>query len=311
MGNPLLLSGLSVAKGVLSEMRSNENPLINNKKLRQLYVAITGMRVLDESVSALQRKGKMRHRLASTRGEEACRVSTAIELIEGDLVSDTGAGVAMDFLAGATVTSLLRRVTALGSGTTEPRARLSGTKRFGQMPWTEDAGERLQLAVGAALAFKTLKHSNLVVKYVRREEFAGRAWRRGLTLASRFELPMIFVVLPEASSKKPRVAGDVSAKARSCGVPGIPVDRNDAVALYRVAQESIGRARGGGGPVLIECVAPPLGQRAGETADPIIEMKAFLLGRKVCTEAWLDRVGGKFKKRLEETQVRRHGSTRA
>ena len=45
------------------------------------------------------------------------------------------------------------------------------------MPWIEDAGERLRMAAGAALAFKTLKHPNLVVAYVRGGEVAEGDWR--------------------------------------------------------------------------------------------------------------------------------------
>ncbi len=55
---------------------------------------------------------------------------------------------------------------------------------------------------------------------------------------------MVFVVLPARGAKR---AGGVTALALECGVPAIPVDADDAVAIFRVAQESIGRARIGGG----------------------------------------------------------------
>ena len=70
-------------------------------------------------------------------------------------------------------------------------------------------------------------------------------------------------------------------------MPGIPVDAGDAVAVYRVAQESLGRTRGGDGPVLIECVEH-LGVRGRRPIDPLDQMKEFLLGRKVGTKAWLN-----------------------
>ena len=59
---------------------------------------------------------KERRRLDSTRGQEACRVSTAIDLGPGDLVSDSQVGVVMDLLAGAKVDSLLKRVAELAFG---------------------------------------------------------------------------------------------------------------------------------------------------------------------------------------------------
>jgi TPP-dependent pyruvate/acetoin dehydrogenase alpha subunit len=131
-----------------------------------------------------------------------------------------------------------------------------------------------------------------VEAFVRTDEVSNGTWRRVLALASKLELPIIFVVLPQGSGKKTKrkVAGDLSALARSCGVPGIPVDAGDAVALYRVAQESLGRMRGGDGPVLVECVAFTAKGTRG-VVDPLVQMRGFLLGRRVCSEAWLDRAG--------------------
>jgi acetoin:2,6-dichlorophenolindophenol oxidoreductase subunit alpha len=278
----------------LSETKPFENPLIPNKKLRQLFVAMVEMRLLDEHIAGLQRGVKARRRLDSTRGEEACRVSMAIELGSGDLVSDAQVGVAMGLLGGAKVGALLQHVAKFTSSAKEREAAVVKNDAVaGQLPWIKDVGDRLRMALGAALSFKALKRANLVVAYVREGEVSNALWRTVLALASRFELPIIFVVLASGSSKKKKREGVLlSALARSCGVPGIPVDASDAVALYRVAQESFGRLRGGGGPVLVECVAfRKKGGRRGAVADPLLQMRGFLLGRKVCTEAWLDRAG--------------------
>jgi TPP-dependent pyruvate/acetoin dehydrogenase alpha subunit len=292
----------------LSETGPQENPLIPNKKLRQMFVAMTEMRLLDEHIAGLQRGGKARRRLDSIRGQEACRVSTAIDLEAGDLVSDAQAGVAMELLAGARVGSLLRHVAQSGAGQASQAARKGfagaedGAK---QMPWIEDVGDRLRMAVGAAMAFKTLEQTNIVVAYVGHGEASNRLWRKVLPVASKMELPVIFVVLPEKPGKKRKGADGLSGRARACGVPGIPVDANDAVALYRVAQESIGRTRGGGGPVLVECVAYRLdNQRKSTVVDPLVQMKGFLAGRKVCSKAWLDRVGDALQKHIDKSETR-------
>ncbi|HEX4067653.1 MAG TPA: hypothetical protein VHZ09_16655 [Acidobacteriaceae bacterium] len=69
-------------------------------------------------------------------------------------------------------------------------------------------------------------------------------------LASAATLPVLFVEAgrakggPEPSSGKP-VALDA--------MPSIPVDSSDVIAIYRVAHESIARARQGSGPTQILC----------------------------------------------------------
>ena len=287
--------------GWLSETGLHENPLVPNQKLRQMYVAMAEARVLGEHIARLQGRAKGlkgRRTLESTRGQEACRVSTAIDLGPGDLVSDSQAGVVMDLLAGEKVSSLLKRAVEFHS-----EKRGAGPMRYGAsrrvLPWIDDAEERLRMALGAALAFKTLRQANAVVAYVRHGEIAKGTWRKVLGQASKLELPVIFVVLPAAKGARRGGVAGLSERTRRWGVPGIAVDAVDAVALYRVAQESLGRTRGGDGPVLIECVEYAVQGKGGKTpVDPLVQMRDFLLGRKVCTQAWLKGAGDRVRKQI-------------
>lgn len=266
-----------------------ENPLVPNKKLKQMYLAMVEARILDEHVAKSQAKAKTR--LASTRNQEACRVSTSIELIQGDLVSDSQPGIVMDHLLGADISFLSKHLSGLLS---QKPIHTAGTK---QLPWIEDVDDRLSLAAGAALAFKSLKQTNLVVAYVFRHQARGGRWRRVLSLTAQFELPIIFVVLPDQlGSKKSDAIGRISAKARSCGLPGIPVDASDVVALYRVAQEAIGRIRIGGGAVVIESVTSPGNSKV---PDPLQEMKSFLREKKVSPATWLEHAGDVFREKIQ------------
>ncbi|MEO6804961.1 MAG: thiamine pyrophosphate-dependent enzyme [Edaphobacter sp.] len=280
-------------------MELHENPLVPNKKLRQMYVAMVEARVLGEHISDLQRgarrgKGAGKLRAGSTRGQEACRVSTAIDLGPGDLVSDSQAGVAMELLAGAKVASALKRAGELHARGKRKKSK-AGLLSGRLLPWVEDASERLRMAMGAALSFKAQRRANVVVAYVGQGEIAQGRWRRLLELAAKLELPIIFVVLA-AGTRDRKDTTTLSAKSARWGVPGVPVDIGDAVALYRVAQESLGRTRGGDGPVLIECVEyRTKGKRAD---DPLIEMERFLLGRKICSQAWLNGAGDGLRRRI-------------
>jgi TPP-dependent pyruvate/acetoin dehydrogenase alpha subunit len=290
----------------LSEAGSYENPLVPNKKLLQMYGVMADARALDEHIQKLQKGVKARRRLDSTRGQEACRVSTALELLPGDLVSDSQAGVVMDLISGAQskaqIDSLLKRVTEFHDGKIDA-AKLAKEGALARvLPWVDDVGDRLKMAMGAALSFKTLKRGSLVVAYVSHDELRKKEWQQVLEATSKLELPMIFVVLP-ATGKDQGGVRQLSAKARGWGMPGMPVDANDAVALYRVSQESLGRIRGGGGPVLIECKGYRVeGAQENSTNDPLAQMKSFLLGRKVCTKAWLEKAGERLRTRISSSK---------
>jgi acetoin:2,6-dichlorophenolindophenol oxidoreductase subunit alpha len=290
----------------LSEAGSYENPLVPNKKLLQMYGVMADARALDEHIQRLQKGVKGRRKLRSTLGQEACRVSTALELLPGDLVSDSQAGVVMDLISGAQskaqIESLLKRVAEFHAGKIDG-AKLAKEGALARvLPWVEDAGDRLRMAMGAALSFKTLRRGSLVVAYVGHDELGKKEWREVLETASKLELPMIFVVLP-CNKKDQGEVRQLSAKARGWGMPGMPVDAHDAVALYRVTQESLGRIRGGGGPVLIECKRYLVeGARKDSTDDPLAQMRDFLLDRKVCTAAWLEKAGERLRKRLSSSE---------
>lgn len=281
----------------LSKTAPHENPLVPNKKLRQIYTAMAQARLLDEHVAKLHRKTKARV-LSSTLGEEACRVATAIELKQGDFVSDALMSATMDLLFGTPLVPLLRNITAIISGA-QTRDRISSNAIIvsRQLPWIASAEHRLNMAMGAALALKAQKQNNIVMAYAYQAELPKRAWKQVLTLASQLNLPIIFILLPKTDGKDD--ATNICKDARTCGLPGIPVDANDAVALYRVAQESMGRSRGGDGPVLIECISCQMpGQRKGKRSDPILHMKDFLTGRNVCTHDWANHVCDPFRKKL-------------
>jgi TPP-dependent pyruvate/acetoin dehydrogenase alpha subunit len=277
----------------------HENPLVPNAKLRQMYVAMAELRLLDERIAKSQKKIKARRRIDSIRGQEAVRVSTAIELGPGDLVSDSQAGPVMDLLAGAKIGSLLERVEEVRSGKKVKTAKKSAIPER-SLPWIEDVGERLRMAMGAALSFKTSVQKNVVVAYVRHGQVGKETWKAILPLASKLELPLIFVVLRHAKGDGDAGVSHLAAKAASWGVPGIPVDEGDAVALYRVAQESMGRTKGGDGPVLIECVPYHVeSKRLEGSEDPLIRMREFLLSRKIATNGWLNGAGAGLRRRME------------
>jgi TPP-dependent pyruvate/acetoin dehydrogenase alpha subunit len=279
-----------------------ENPLIPNKKLRALYTAMVELRLLEEFVARLQRtkKTKPAARLYTGPGEEACLVSTLIDLEPGDLTSDAHRGIATEFLRGAKLPLLVRHITALvtNSGKASESATPSHEPNDRHLPFLEDPLQRLNLAAGAALALKAANAGKLVVAYARPDELEMTEWQQVLQFAGAQSLPLILVALPKADGATAAI-GRLSRLATDCGVPGILVDAADPVALYRVAQESTQRARANGGAVLMECIPFPLAEKLKQPTDPIETMRRFLLSRQVVTESWMNQVSYKFRHRLE------------
>ncbi len=287
-------------EAILPKTEVHENPLVPNRRLREMYVAMVEARLLDEHLLKHTPQNKSPRKLPSIHGQEACRVSTAIDLQPGDLISDTQPGLISHLLAGVTVERLLR-----GMSKEAVRGRQSTGQSIKNLPsvmaWMKPEDDRLRLAMGAALLLKIQKRTNLVVAYTRRGETRRGEWRAILEIASSLELPILFVVLPSSvagANKDGRTPPPLGTKLG--GVPAIAADSGDAVALYRVAQEAFGRIRGGGGPALVDCVLfSPKRKRSPAPADPVLQMKTFLLARSIATQSWLDQVEKRMQKRIE------------
>ncbi len=85
------------------------------------------------------------------------------------------------------------------------------------------------------------------------------AFHESLNLASVWKLPVVFVCQnnewgEHTAYAKATSAPRVADRAQAYAMPGIRVDGNDVFETYAAAREAIDRARGGGGPPLIEAM---------------------------------------------------------
>jgi len=294
--------GLGDAKltiaGNASELAPHENPLVRNETLKQMYQKMVESRLLEEQSVRRLRKGK-RGRQVPSAGLEACWVAVLQGLEAGDVVMDSREVGLTGHLLGATLPAVLK---CLESGAGLPKAgTVAGGGLDRLLPLLEDAEPRLFASVGAGLLMKAAQKKSVAIVYVQANEAAKGVWTQVLKRSAELNLPIIFVVLPKA---KQEGNGDSQecGWAQKSGVPGIPVDASDAVALYRVAQESMGRIRADGGPVLIACVRfRVVDKKDRSVADPIEQLKGFMLGRKVCTESWMTGVERRFQVRLKSS----------
>jgi pyruvate dehydrogenase E1 component alpha subunit len=76
-------------------------------------------------------------------------------------------------------------------------------------------------------------------------------WLDAMEIARAHGLPIVFVCPPLSEESTKQLASFVSKPGSE--LPRITTDGNDPVAVYRVAHESIERARRGRGATLIEC----------------------------------------------------------
>jgi pyruvate dehydrogenase E1 component alpha subunit len=164
-------------------------------------------------------------------------------------------------------------------------------------------GAHLPVAAGAAWSAQYRGTDQVAVCFFGDGTTNIGAFHEALNLAAVWRLPVIFVcennLYMEYTPIRSVTAVDRPAadRARAYGLEPIDIDGNDADTVYRVARESIAKARGGNGPFLIEARtyrtsghsrADPAKYRPPGELDAWLERDPIALYRKRLLEIGFD-----------------------
>lgn len=118
-------------------------------------------------------------------------------------------------------------------------------------------GSMIPVAAGCAFALQREGRGGVAINFIGDGGTSTGDFHEGLNFAAVQNLPLIVVAehngwaYSTPTSKQMRVE-HIAAKAPGYGIPGRIVDGNDVLAVYEATREAVERARGGGGPTLIE-----------------------------------------------------------
>src|SRR5258706_509459 len=125
------------------------------------------------------------------------------------------------------------------------------------------AGAQITQAAGFAWAAKMKREDLVTLVYFDERATEGGEFHNGANFAGVFKTPLVLFCRNGASQSMP-----IADKGVAYALPSVPCDGTDLFAVYKVTRDAVERARGGGGPTLIEAITPraPLADRA---RDPI------------------------------------------
>lgn len=250
--------------------------LISNSKLIELYAGLVKYWTGARRMRTTARMNGSNRKPGLAQSQEAGAIGVAIDLTSRDFVLTAGSAPLGEMLKAI----FPEGAHPLGIGA----GAVAGTR---QSRAASDEAE-FHAALGAALAAKTKKQGAVIVVFG--GVGADEAWNEAVHVARLHELPMVFVCHEKAmkaeQSGRRKPAEEPSDLPY---LPHIPVDGNDVVAIYRVASESIGRARKGRGPTVIDCQDFPFGgSGAGKAgvkvhADALTNMETYLRNKGLFT----------------------------
>jgi TPP-dependent pyruvate/acetoin dehydrogenase alpha subunit len=297
------------------------SPLLPEQSLKKLYALMLKCRMVGDRAFSFADKSAQ-NACCLALGHEAVEVAATMNLLPEDTVTSMHRQCGVNIARGIPLDDLLVPLSV--NNNRDPKAASSSAAttemHVNIVAHTPTFDTQLGIATGAALAYKLLKKPQIVVALIDEASSRARAWNESLQIAAAHKLPVVYVVVSGPVSKnasaQPKKAVDFTRKAERLGVPGIIVDGNDPIAIYRVAHEAIDHARSGGGPTLIDCktrrwTRGTKGDRKGHTheygqEDPISHLERYLAKRGLWSEEWKRSLVAAFVREIDEAVAQEH-----
>lgn len=227
-----------------------------------MYRAMVLTRAFDVKAVALQRTGRL-GTYPPCLGQEAVGVGIGSAMAADDILVPSFREYGAQFLRGVTLSEML-----LFWGGDERGSDFQGPRE--DFPICVPVGTHVPHAAGVALALKLRGERRAVVCGMGDGATSKGDAYEAMNAAGVWRLPVVFVIsnnqwaisLPRSAQT---AAQTLAQKAIAAGFGGEQVDGNDVIAVRHVVSEALARARGGGGPHLIEAITYRLSDHT--TAD--------------------------------------------
>ncbi len=224
-------------------------PDLSPDRIRELYELMVLTRVFDERMLKLQRQGRM-GTFARVMGQEGAHVTAAFALRDDDWMVPAFREAGAFLLRGMDMVNFLQYWGGDERGNVFPE----GVR---MLPTAIPVGTHMIHAAGIAWAMKNDGEKVAVLTSFGEGATSEGDFSEAMNFAGVFQVPLVFFCQNNQWAisvpyYKQTASCTVAQKAVGYGMPGIQVDGNDVFAVYRIVSEALERARGGGGPTLVE-----------------------------------------------------------
>jgi len=239
--------------------RAAGEALTPNDLLQMLYYMRLQRAVEDRGVK-LYYQGRIPGAYFTGWGHEAIAVGATYALGPQDLLAPMHRDLAAHVMRGIPLRRIFAQFLDREGGLTRGRDGNvhMGDPRIGVFPHISHMAASVPVAAGMALACRQRSEARVVLTFFGDGATSTGAWHEGVNLAAVLRLPVVLVLENNQYAYSTPLERQTAArafvdKASGYGIAGVAVDGNDVLAVYGAAREAVARARGGGGPTLIEC----------------------------------------------------------
>jgi 2-oxoisovalerate dehydrogenase E1 component alpha subunit len=226
------------------------------ERLRDALELLIRARRLDRECVALQRDGELTV-YPPFEGQEAAQVGSALALGDDDFVFPSFRELAVALARGVDVVEYLQ----YHRGTWHGGAYDAFASNVA--PICVPVATQIVHAVGWALGNKLDDSGRCAIAYFGDGSASEGDFHEGANLAAVFRVPVVLFCQNNrwaiSVPGEEQYAAPIVDRAAGYGIPGVRVDGNDMLAVYRATREAVERARRGDGPTLIEALTYRIG----------------------------------------------------
>jgi len=233
---------------------------MTKEQLLPLYRMMLVLRHIDEMFYELKMKDLIMNGFHPYAGQEAVATGICAHLNTDDAVVSTHRPQGHSLAKGSSPRSIFCEMLGRRGGVSQGAG--------GPMQWIDKrnnffcgsiVGSGITIAGGMALAMKQSGTQRVAVSFFGDGASNTGSFHEGITLASVFKLPVVFICENNQYGEAMPVdefvpCKPLSKRATSYGLEGVTVDGMDVEAVYAAAEKGIAQTRAGQGPAFIETV---------------------------------------------------------
>jgi 2-oxoisovalerate dehydrogenase E1 component alpha subunit len=248
---------------------------LSDQQVIEMYYYMLFARKIDERMWLLNRAGKIPF-VISCQGQEAAQVGAAFAFDRNTdylcpYYRDMGLVAVFGMTAKDLMLSAFAKAEDPNSGGRQMPGHFGG-KKYNILTGSSPVTTQVPHAVGIALAGR-MQNKDLVVFTSFGEGSSNQGdFHEGANFAGVHKLPVIFFCENNKYAisvplSKQFACKSIADRAVGYGFPGVSIDGNDPVEVYRTTKQAVDRARNGAGPTLIEAITYRLVPHSSDDDD--------------------------------------------
>ena len=224
-----------------------------------LYRKMVEIRRFEEKLYHLFSTRDMPGSMHQYNGEEAVAVGVCAHLSTADYITSTHRGHGHCIAKGADIRAVMAEMFAKSTGCCRGMGGSMHIADFsvGMLGANGIVAAGIPIAAGAGLTCQVQGKGRVSVAFFGDGASNEGAFHEAVNLAAVWRLPVVFVCENNVYGfsthyRRTMLLENIADRAAAYGIPGSTADGMDLRTVHAVAGEAVARARGGGGPTLLE-----------------------------------------------------------